>query len=94
MSRFIAFLLTCVATGLVLSVSDDVKDIEAPDSPRAFYYAKNLDVVPLKSIQVVLFCFEILLGVLVVVKAVNRPLAVTCVPGWADSSIETFIAAL
>jgi len=72
-SRFIAFLLTCVATGLVLSVSDDVKDIEAPDSPRAFYYAKNLDVVPLKSIQVVLFCFEILLGVLVVVKAVNRP---------------------
>ena len=72
-SRFVSLLLTCVATGLVLSVYEDVKDIQAPDSPRAFYYAKNLDVVPLKSIQVVLFCFEVLLCVLIAAKACNRP---------------------
>lgn len=72
-SRFVAFLLTCVATGLVLSVYQDVKDIEAPDSPRAFYYAKNLDVVPLKPIQIVLLCFEVVLCVLVAVKVCSRP---------------------
>ena len=72
-ARFVALVLTCIATGLVLSVCADVEEIEAPDAPRAFYTAKHMDVVPLKSVQSVLFCFEVVLCLLVLINACNKP---------------------